>query len=141
MIGHLSQVLVGFEHGIIDEEFSLIGGIVQMIKEFCNGVEMERVILWIEVEDIENIGVFSCENGFSFVVLFQFSQNTENIDVIVKIGIEFFDVFGEGMKIGLVRIEFKRGISRQKGIEDLFDQRWFCDFTFNDEEGVDVISH
>lgn len=50
-------------------------------------------------------------------------------------------MFGEGVEIGLVRIEFKRGVSRQKGIEDLFDQRWFCDFTFNDEEGVDVISH
>lgn len=45
VIGHFLQVLVGFEHGIIDEEFSLIGGIVQMIKEFCDGVEMEGVVL------------------------------------------------------------------------------------------------
>lgn len=59
VVRHLSQVFVGFEHGIIDEEFSLIGGIVQMIKEFCDGVEMEGVVLWLEVEDVENIGVFS----------------------------------------------------------------------------------
>lgn len=30
-----------------------------MIKEFCDGVEMEGVVLWLEVEDVENIGVFS----------------------------------------------------------------------------------
>ena len=32
-----------------------------------------------------------------FVVLFELPQNAKNIDVIVKIGIVGFDVFGEGI--------------------------------------------
>lgn len=50
-------------------------------------------------------------------------------------------MFGEGVEIGFVRIKVKRGVCRQKGVKDLSYQRGFCDFSFNDEESVDVISH
>lgn len=70
----IDELLAGFEHAITNEKISLVGGIVQAIKVFCNGVEMERAVLWLEVEE-------------------------------------------------------------------LFDQRWFAFFPFDDEEGVDMIRH
>ena len=47
----------------------------------------------------------------------------------------------EGVEIGLVRIKIKRGVCRQKGVEDLLGQRGLSFISFDDEESVDVISH
>ena len=92
VVWHFAQVFIGFQHGIIDEEFSLVGRIVQVVKEFGDVVEVQGVILGFEIEDVEDIGVCRGQEVFSCFVVFFFAQDGEDVDVIIKIRIIGFDV-------------------------------------------------